>query len=92
MCIAGLKGGCQRTTLIDILKTKKHFDNKVEYKSLPLMPTTEEILSWATTTTTWNDSGFAYGAQGDPSKDHGVKRRSILYDIPYFGVNILLLL
>jgi hypothetical protein len=92
VCIAGLKGGCQRTTLIDILKTKKHFDNKVEYKSLPLMPTTEEILSWATTTTTWIDSGFAYGAQGDPSKDHGVKRRSILYDIPYFGVNILLLL
>ncbi len=92
MCIAGLKGGCQRTTLIDILKTKKHFNNKVEYKSLPLMPTTEEILSWATTTTTWIDSGFAYGAQGDPSKDHGVKRRSILYDIPYFGVNILLLL
>jgi hypothetical protein len=92
VCIAGLKGGCQRTTLIDILKTKKHFNNKVEYKSLPLMPTTEEILSWATTTTTWIDSGFAYGAQGDPSKDHGVKRRSILYDIPYFGVNILLLL
>jgi hypothetical protein len=57
------------------------------------MPTTKEILSRAaTTTTTWIDSGFAHGAHGDPSKDHGVKRRSILYDLPYFGVSILLLL
>jgi hypothetical protein len=56
------------------------------------MPTTKEILSWATPTTAWIDSGFAHGAQGDPSKDHGVKRRSILYDLPYFGVSILLLL
>jgi hypothetical protein len=52
------------------------------------MPTTEEILSWATATTTWIDSGFAHGAQGDPLKDHGVKRRSILYDLPYFEVSI----
>ncbi len=74
-------------------RNKKHFDNKVEYKSCPLMPTTKEILSRAaTTTTTWIDSGFAHGAHGDPSKDHGVKRRSILYDLPYFGVSILLLL
>jgi hypothetical protein len=48
------------------------------------MPTIEEILSQAATTT-WIDSGFAHGAQGNPSKDHGVKRRSILYDLPYFG-------
>jgi len=74
------------------LGNKKHFDNKVEYKSHPLMPTTKEILSWATTTTTWINSGFAHGAQGDPSKDHGVKRRSIFYDLSYFGVSILLLL
>ncbi len=67
-------------------------DNKVEYKSRPLMPTIEEILSRAAATTTWVDSGFAHGAQGDPSKDHGVKRRSILYYLPYFGVSILLLL
>jgi hypothetical protein len=38
------------------------------------MPTTKEILSWAMTTTTWIDSGFAHGAQGNPSKDRGVKR------------------
>jgi hypothetical protein len=62
----------------------------VEYKSCPLMPTTEEILSWVVATTTWIDSGFAHGAQGDPSKDHGVKERSIIYDLLYFGVNILL--
>jgi hypothetical protein len=56
------------------------------------MPTTEEILSRTTATTTWIDNGFAHGAQGDPSRDHGVKRRSILYDLPYFEVSILLLL
>jgi len=56
------------------------------------MPTTQEILSRATVTITWIDNGFAHGAQGDPSKDHGVKRRSILYDLHYFGVSILLLL
>jgi hypothetical protein len=56
------------------------------------MPTTKEIFSRAATTTTWIDSEFAHGAQGDPSKDHGVKRRSILYDLPYFGVSIVLLL
>jgi hypothetical protein len=71
---------------------QKKIDNKVEYKSHPLMPITEEILSWATATTTWIDSGFAHGAQGDPSKDHGVKKRSIFNDLPYFGVSILLLL
>ncbi len=37
-------------------------------------------------------SGFAHGAQGGPSKDHGVKRRSIFYDLPYFGVSILFFL
>ncbi len=63
----------------------------MEYKSHPLMPTTKEILSRAAKTTCI-DSGFAHGAQGDPLKDHGVKRRSILYDLPYFGVIILLLL
>jgi DNA-directed RNA polymerase subunit RPC12/RpoP len=73
-------------------RNKKHFDNKVEYKSGPLMSTIEEILSQVVATTTWINSGFAHGAQGDPSKDHGVKRRSILYDLPYFGVSILLLL
>jgi hypothetical protein len=56
------------------------------------MPTIEEILSRAAATTTWIDGGFAHGAQGNPSKDHGVKRRSIFYDLPYFGVSILLLL
>ncbi len=73
-------------------RNKKHFDNKVEYKSRPLMPTTQEMLSRAAVTRTWIDSGFAQGAQGDPSKDHGVKRRSILYDLPCFVVSILLLL
>jgi hypothetical protein len=56
------------------------------------MPITEEILSRDVVITTWIDSGFAHGAQGDPLKDHGVKRRSIIYDLPYFGVNILLFL
>jgi hypothetical protein len=56
------------------------------------MPTTKEILSHVAATTAWIDSRFAHGAQGNPSKDHGVKRRSILYDLPYFGVSILLLL
>jgi len=59
-------------------QNKKHFDNNLEYKSHPLMPTTEEILSRVATTTTWIDSGFAHGAQSNPSKDHGVKRRSII--------------
>ncbi len=71
-------------------QNKKHFDNKVDYKSCPLLPTTKEILSWAVETTTWIDSGFTHGAQGDPSEDHGVKKRSIFYDLPYFGVRILL--
>jgi hypothetical protein len=56
------------------------------------MPTTEEILSQVVATITWIDSGFAHGAQGDPSKDHGVKKKSILFYLPYFEVSILLLL
>jgi hypothetical protein len=55
------------------------------------MPTTEKILS-RVVATTWIDGGFAHGAQGDPSKDHGVKIRSILYDLHYFGTSMLLLL
>jgi hypothetical protein len=91
VCIAGLEGGCQRTTLIDILETKNILTTRWN-KSCPLMPTIKETLSWVVATTPWIDSGFAHGAQGDPSKYHGVKRRSILYDLPYFGVSILLLL
>jgi hypothetical protein len=56
------------------------------------MPTTKEILSRAVATIAWIDSGFAHGTQGNPPKDHGAKRRSILYDLPYFGVSILFLL
>jgi hypothetical protein len=50
----------------------------------------EETLARVTETTMWLDDGFKHGTQGDPSKEHGVKRRSILYDFPYFVVSIVL--
>ncbi len=54
------------------------------------MPTIEETLACAAEITTWLDVGFKHGAQGNPSKEHGVKRRLILYNLPYFTVSIVL--
>ena len=34
----------------------------------------------------WLCDGNKEGAAGDPSKAHGVKRRSILYNLPYWKV------
>ncbi len=58
------------------LRNKKYFDNKVELKLRPPIPKTDDIL-----TTTWREVGHAHGAQGDPSKNHGVKQRSVLYNL-----------
>ena len=35
---------------------------------------------------TWLDEGNKDGAVGDPSKVHGVKRKSILHNLPYWKV------
>ncbi len=66
-------------------QNKKHFDNNVEHKLQPLMPTTKEILALVVQTT-WLEAGHAHGAQGDPLKNHGVKWRLVFYNLTYFGV------
>jgi hypothetical protein len=35
----------------------------------------------------WLEDGNNEGNKGDPSKVHGVKQRSTLYDLPYWKVN-----
>jgi hypothetical protein len=62
----------------------------VEHGQRPSMPTIEQTLACAAEITMWLDVGFKHGAQGNPSKEHGVKRRLILYNLPYFTVSIVL--
>lgn len=68
---------------------KDHFDGQMETCSRPQTVSAEEQLKKAMQYQVWLNEGNKEGAIGDPSKDHGVKRRSLLYDLPYWQVCIL---
>ena len=52
----------------------------------PDRPTGEEILQWGTARSNFLAGGGAENSNGDPVKLHGVKRRSIFFDLPYWKV------
>lgn len=65
--------------------THAHFNNKVENKEKHKPLSSAELLEVATSYIKWLDEkGNRVGKNDDHSKQHGVKRMSCLYDLPYF--------
>ena len=62
------------------------FGNETESRAQPRRPTTTEILERAAEYKRWLEDGNVAGGELDPSRWHGVKRRSCFYDLPYFKV------
>ena len=60
-----------------------HFNGRIEERGPPTMVTAEEQLQRGVNYQIWLGNGNKDGGDGDPSKIHGVKRRSILHDLPY---------
>ena len=65
---------------------KEHFNGREEDRGKPNVVTAEEQVSRANEYHNWLDEGNKEGGAGDPSKVHGVKRRSILHNLPYWKV------
>ena len=66
---------------------KDHFNGRNEFRGKPDVVTGSEQLQRAAEYQTWLADGNKEGAAGDPSKTHGVKRRSMLHNLPYWKVN-----
>lgn len=62
------------------------FNGREEDREKPTAVTAEEQVQRANEYQKWLDEGNKEGATGDPSKVHGVKMRSILYNLPYWKV------
>ena len=62
------------------------FDGVAEYGQTPACATAAQILEWAAERENWlNDARRVQAA--DPVRRTGIKRRSLLYDLPYWEVN-----
>jgi hypothetical protein len=65
---------------------KDNFNYEVENRPKPSAITVEEQLRCANEYEAWKQAGNREGVVGDPSKVHRIKRRSILYRLPYWKV------
>ena len=65
---------------------KEHFNGRLEVRGKPNVVNADEQVRRATEYQTWLDTDNKEGAAGDPSKTHGVKKRSILHNMPYWKV------
>ena len=61
------------------------FDGVAEYGLSPARVTAQQILEWAAERESWLKDGRGVQA-GDPVRRTGIKRRSLLYDLPYWEV------
>jgi hypothetical protein len=68
-------------------RMKVHFDGEVENRQKPRAISIEEQLQYAAEYEAWKAAGNREGGPGDPSKAHNVKRKSILYRLPYWKVS-----
>jgi len=68
---------------------KDHFEGEVERRGKPRVVTVDEQLQHAEAYEAWKSIGHRDGTHGDPSKVHGVKRKSSLHQLPYWKVRIL---
>ena len=59
------------------------FNNHPELDMAPERPSGEEVLQWGTERSEFLAAGGQENSIEDPVKRHGVKRRSLLFDLPY---------
>ena len=64
------------------------FNNHQEWRLSPETPIGEEVLLWGIQRSEFLNNGGVENSNMDPVKLHGVKRRSILFDLPYWKVRI----
>lgn len=69
-------------------RAKAAFNNHQEWSMGPDRPTGEEVLVWGTARSSFLADGGVENSNGDPVKLHGVKRRSIFFDLPYWKVQL----
>jgi hypothetical protein len=62
------------------------FNNHPEFDIVPERPSGEEVLTWGTERNTFIVACGQENSIDDPVKRHGVKRRSIWFDLPYWKV------
>ena len=62
------------------------FRGHVEFRAAPPRITAMEVVAFADERQRWLDGGGVLGAPGDPVHYSGIKRRSILYRLPYWEV------
>ena len=67
---------------------KDLFNGLEENRGKPDVVNAEQQVLRAIEYKNWLDAGNKEGALGDPSKVHGVKRKSILHNLPYWKVMI----
>ena len=67
-------------------RMKDHFNGRTEERGPPTRVSAEVQLERAVQYQEWLGAGNRDGSDGDPSKMHGVKRRSLLHDLPYWKV------
>ena len=67
-------------------RMKDHFNGRIEQSGPPTVVTAEEQLQRGISHQAWLGAGNKEGGDGDQSKIHGVNRRSILHDLPYWKV------
>ena len=70
-------------------RMKDHFNGRLEERGPPRYVTIVEQELRGVQYQDWLEQGNRDGSDGDPSKTHGVKRRSILNDLPYWKVQFL---
>jgi hypothetical protein len=64
-----------------------HFNGEEENMASLDVVSIEEQLRHAAEYEAWKGAGHREGFVGDPSRVHGVKRKSILFKLPYWKVS-----
>lgn len=65
----------------------RDFRGRVELGSAPPRMTGDDIVAFAEHRQRWLDNGGVPGGSGDPVRRTGVKRKSILFRLPYWQVS-----
>jgi hypothetical protein len=66
---------------------KDHFNGEREDGSRPRVVTVADQMQRALEYEAWKTAGNREGSAGDPSKEHGVKRLSILFRLLYWKIS-----
>jgi hypothetical protein len=85
-------GGCRRWLPMNHIfrsdDVKDYFNGQIENREMPGRVSVEEQVRYGEEYVAWKAAGNRDGGAGDPSKKHGEKRNSILFQLPYWKVII----